>query len=108
MSAIPLWQRAGELGLARMALTDSISHLSKGLELIVALPASPGRDASVIPKLDRRNCLSGARFLAARFDFSALRRTRGLLTEQVPWLQAIVFNGVLDTRNDPIDFLGLQ
>ena len=46
LSAIPLWQKAGELALARMALTDSISHLSKGLELIVTLPASAERDAS--------------------------------------------------------------
>ena len=45
-SAIPLWQRAGELALARMALTDSISHLNKGLELIVTLPESAERDAS--------------------------------------------------------------
>ncbi|MGH6629337.1 MAG: adenylate/guanylate cyclase domain-containing protein, partial [Burkholderiales bacterium] len=44
--AIPLWQKAGELALARMALVESISHLNQGLELIVTLPASAERDAS--------------------------------------------------------------
>jgi predicted ATPase len=43
-AAIPLWQSAGELALKRMALTDSISHLGKGLELISTLPHSSGRD----------------------------------------------------------------
>ena len=46
LSAIPLWQKAGELALTRMALTESISHLNKGLELIVSLPASTERDTS--------------------------------------------------------------
>ncbi|UCH49011.1 MAG: adenylate/guanylate cyclase domain-containing protein, partial [Betaproteobacteria bacterium] len=45
-SAIPLWQKAGELALQRMALTEAISHLNKGLELINSLPASVERDAS--------------------------------------------------------------
>ena len=46
MSAIPLWQKAGELAIARMALVESISHLNKGLELIATLPESAERDAS--------------------------------------------------------------
>ncbi|MGH8634523.1 MAG: hypothetical protein ACRET7_10375, partial [Burkholderiales bacterium] len=45
-SAVPLWCKAGELALKRMALTDSISHLTKGLEQVVALPASVKRDSS--------------------------------------------------------------
>jgi class 3 adenylate cyclase/predicted negative regulator of RcsB-dependent stress response len=45
-SAIPLWQKAGELALARMALTESISHLNRGLDLVATLPASAERDAS--------------------------------------------------------------
>ena len=45
-AAIPLWQRAGELGLKRMALTEAIAHLNQGLELIAALPHSSERDAS--------------------------------------------------------------
>jgi tetratricopeptide (TPR) repeat protein len=45
-AAIPLWQAAGELALKRMALTDAISHLNRGLELISTLPVSSERDAS--------------------------------------------------------------
>jgi predicted ATPase len=36
--AIPLWRKAGELALKRMALTEAIHHLEKGLSLIAALP----------------------------------------------------------------------
>jgi class 3 adenylate cyclase len=45
-TAIPLWQSAGELGLKRMALTEAISHLNQGLELVATLPWSSQRDAS--------------------------------------------------------------
>jgi predicted ATPase len=45
-AAIPLWQAAGELGLKRLALTEAISHLNQGLELVSALPRSSQRDAS--------------------------------------------------------------
>ena len=45
-AAIPLWQSAGGLGLQRMALTEAISHLNRGLELVATLPGSSQRDAS--------------------------------------------------------------
>lgn len=45
-SAIPLWQKAGEVALARMALSESISHLKEGLALLETLPKSSERDAS--------------------------------------------------------------
>jgi class 3 adenylate cyclase/tetratricopeptide (TPR) repeat protein len=45
-AAIPLWQSAGELALKRMALTDAISHLNRGLDLVSTLPRSSERDAS--------------------------------------------------------------
>lgn len=44
-SAIPLWQKAGELALQRTALTEAIAHLNQGLELIATLPSSSERDA---------------------------------------------------------------
>ena len=44
--AIPLWQGAGEAALKRIALTEAIAHLSRGLELISTLPHSLRRDAS--------------------------------------------------------------
>ena len=45
-AAIPLWQSAGALALKRMAVTEAISHLNRGLELISTLPSSSERDAS--------------------------------------------------------------
>jgi class 3 adenylate cyclase/tetratricopeptide (TPR) repeat protein len=45
-TAIPLWQAAGELGLKRRALTEAISHLTKGLGLVSTFPRSSQRDAS--------------------------------------------------------------
>jgi hypothetical protein len=45
-AAIPLWQTAGELALKRMALTEAIAHLNKGLELLGTLPRSAQRDAN--------------------------------------------------------------
>ncbi|UCH48899.1 MAG: hypothetical protein JSU95_03595, partial [Betaproteobacteria bacterium] len=44
--AIPLWQKAGELALKRMALAEAIAHLNRGLELVATLRHSRGRDAS--------------------------------------------------------------
>jgi class 3 adenylate cyclase len=43
-TAIPLWQSAGELALKRMALTDAISHLNRGLEMVSTLVRSSERD----------------------------------------------------------------
>lgn len=45
-SAIPLWRKAGEVALGRMALAESISHLKEGLVLVGTLPRSTERDAS--------------------------------------------------------------
>ncbi len=45
-AAIPVWQAAGQLALKRMALTEAISHLTQGLELVSTLPPSSQRDAS--------------------------------------------------------------
>jgi hypothetical protein len=36
-AAIPLWRRAGELALQRVALTEAIAHLNQGLELVATL-----------------------------------------------------------------------
>ncbi len=41
-----LWQAAGDLALKRMALTEAISHLNQGLNLVSTLSQSSGRDAS--------------------------------------------------------------
>jgi predicted ATPase len=55
--AIPLWRKAGGLALGRMALTEAIAHLNKGLELVAALLASAERDGS---ELDLRTLLGTA------------------------------------------------
>ncbi len=41
--AIPYWQRAGERAVQRSANAEAITHLTKGLELLAALPDSPER-----------------------------------------------------------------
>ena len=46
--AIPLWQKAGRLAIKRMALTEAIAHLNKGLELVISLPHSPERDGKEV------------------------------------------------------------
>jgi predicted ATPase len=46
--AIPLWQKAGSLALGRLALTEAIAHLNKGLELVISLPHSPDRDSKEV------------------------------------------------------------
>ena len=56
-AAIPLWQSAGGLALKRMALTEAISHLNKGLELVSSLPHSSERDTS---ELELRTLLGTA------------------------------------------------
>jgi class 3 adenylate cyclase/tetratricopeptide (TPR) repeat protein len=45
-AAIPLWHAAGELAFKRMALTEAISHLTQGLELVSTLPRSSQRDTN--------------------------------------------------------------
>jgi class 3 adenylate cyclase/tetratricopeptide (TPR) repeat protein len=61
-AAIPLWQAAGALALKRMALTEAIAHLERGLELIPALPGTAQRDAV---ELDL-HCLLGIAWTALK------------------------------------------
>ncbi len=42
--AVPLWHKAGELALRRMALAEAIAHLNRGLGLVAALAPSAERD----------------------------------------------------------------
>ena len=43
-AAIPLWRKAGELALARVALQEALGHFQKGLALIEQRPPSVERD----------------------------------------------------------------
>src|ERR1700760_1476315 len=56
-AAIPLWQKAGELALKRVALTEAIAHLNQGLDPVATLPWSSERDAS---ELELRSLLGTA------------------------------------------------
>ncbi|WP_164017471.1 protein kinase domain-containing protein [Pyxidicoccus trucidator] len=42
--AVELWHRAGEQAVAKSALTEGIRHLTRALEQLQLLPASPERD----------------------------------------------------------------
>jgi predicted ATPase len=41
--AVDYWQRAGQQALARSAMAEAVAHLSKGLEVLMGLPAGPER-----------------------------------------------------------------
>jgi class 3 adenylate cyclase/DNA-binding winged helix-turn-helix (wHTH) protein/predicted ATPase len=41
--AVPYWQRAGQLAIERSANVEAVSHFTKGLELLKALPETPER-----------------------------------------------------------------
>lgn len=43
-AAIPLWRRAGEAALARVALQEAVAYLEKGLAIVERLPPSADRD----------------------------------------------------------------
>ena len=45
LAATPLWQKAGELAMARVALLEAVAHFQKGLALIEQLPSSSERDS---------------------------------------------------------------
>lgn len=61
-TAVPLWRRAGELALGRMALTEAIAHLERGLSINATLEAGLERDAL---ELDIRSVL-GTAWMALR------------------------------------------
>ena len=42
--AVPYWRRAGQLAMQRFALTEAVSHLSRGMALIALLPEGRQRD----------------------------------------------------------------
>jgi len=42
--ALPYWQQAGERAVRRSAYAEAVAHLTKGLEVLTTLPATPERD----------------------------------------------------------------
>ncbi|MEO7363288.1 MAG: AAA family ATPase, partial [Gemmatimonadaceae bacterium] len=48
-AAIPYWQKAANLSLRRMALSEAASQLSRGLELVLSLSSSVERDRKELP-----------------------------------------------------------
>jgi class 3 adenylate cyclase len=65
-AAIALWQKAGELAFARVALSESISHLNKGLQSLTVLRPSKDRDSKELALrtlLGTAGCASRTRLL---------------------------------------------
>ena len=58
MEAVPLWRRAGESALARVALQEAVNYLEKGLSIVERLAPSADRD---ILELSLREPLHSAR-----------------------------------------------
>ena len=113
-AAIPLWQAAGELALKRVALTEAISHLNQGLELIPTLPWSPERDAAELELRIRLGTASVAlrgwaasevwsslypalalakslerydSLLAIRWGLTSMVLAQGRVAESLPWAE---------------------
>jgi class 3 adenylate cyclase/tetratricopeptide (TPR) repeat protein len=55
--ALPYWQRAGQDALARAANVEAIAHLTRGLEVLLALPATTASDQR---ELELLMCLAPA------------------------------------------------
>jgi class 3 adenylate cyclase/predicted ATPase len=73
-AAIPHWRAAGELSKRRMALTEAIAHLTRGLEVTSTLPPSPERDAS---ELELRTLLGPALIATRGFAAAEVEQTYG-------------------------------
>jgi tetratricopeptide (TPR) repeat protein len=116
-AAIPLWQAAGELALKRMALTEAIAHLNRGLDLVPTLPWSSERDAhelglrsllgtawmalkawaapevwtSLHPALALAKSLERHDALAPiLWGLTSIVLTQGRVAESVPWVQEML------------------
>jgi class 3 adenylate cyclase/predicted ATPase len=124
--AIPLWQQAGSLALKRMALTEAITHLNKGLELVAVLPASAERDGteldlrtlfctawialrgwpaqevwdSLYPALGLANALRrNDALLPILWGLFAYVQTRGRAAESLRWITQLM--NAAETYRDP-------
>lgn len=73
-AAVPLWRAAGELSKRRMALSEAIAHLTRGLEVTATLPPSPERDAS---ELELRALLGPALIATKGFAAPEVEQTYG-------------------------------
>ena len=88
-AAIPLWQAAGELAFKRLALTEAISHLNQGLEMVSTLPGHRNerqRTGTAHPAWDR---VDGARRLGVPRKFGLVCSQplawRGCLSATTLW-----------------------
>jgi predicted ATPase len=76
-AAIAYWRAAGELASQRLALNEAIAHLTRGLELVAALPASAERDEK---ELVLRVLLGNAWMALRGWALPRRRRTSGRRT----------------------------
>jgi class 3 adenylate cyclase/predicted ATPase len=63
--AIDYWRKAGQRASARSAPTEAVGHLTKGLELLLSLPATPERHRQ---ELDLQTALGGALIAAKGYS----------------------------------------
>ncbi|MBV8402490.1 MAG: hypothetical protein JOZ17_27770, partial [Acetobacteraceae bacterium] len=97
--AIPLWHRAGQLAIRRMALTEAVRHLNRGLDLIAAVAPSTQRDGW---ELDLHTALTTAwmglrgwqaeEIWTSAFPALALARSLRRVDALLPILRATFFN----------------
>ena len=132
VEAVPLWRRAGESALARVALQEAVNYLEKGLSIVERLAPSADRD---ILELSLREPLHSARlrwrgwataevaanatsilWLAQRqFQSQSLlvglwgmwvnTITRGRIAESIPWARRLLVEGG-DGANLDMQILG--
>jgi tetratricopeptide (TPR) repeat protein len=83
--AIEYWRRAGERALRQSAAPEATQHLTRGIELISALPAEPERDRVELRlHLALGPAMRAVKGHAAEETLQVFSRARGLLGEAVP------------------------
>jgi len=92
--AIPYWQRAGERATQRSAYVEAISHLTKGLEVLKALPDTPERvQRELTLQLALSNALLPVRGYASPEMEKTVLRARELCQQlgETPQLFSVLF-----------------
>jgi predicted ATPase len=91
--AIPYWQRAGERATQRSAYVEASNHLTKGLELLKALPDTPERVQQELPlQLALSTALIAVKSYTALEVENAVNRARALCQQmgESPQLFAVL------------------
>jgi predicted ATPase len=76
--AMPYWQRAGQRAIERSAHLEAIGHLTKGLEVLATLPASPER---LLQELDLQATLGQALMVVKGYAAPEVQQVYGRARE---------------------------